>query len=168
MTRETAVVVLVPEAEPLVAPWRERYDPSAADGMPAHVTLLYPFIDTTGGEGLGTLAKIAAKAQAFDVTFAATARFGEQVLFLDPEPDGPLRALIATLAETFGLQPYGGTIPLAEVKPHLTVVDGRPDVMDEADAALRAALPIRTRVTAITLMELGRRWHTRASFHLRA
>ena len=40
---ESALVVLVPEAEPLVKPFRDRYDPSAAAGVPAHITLLYPF-----------------------------------------------------------------------------------------------------------------------------
>jgi hypothetical protein len=39
----TALVILVPEAEALVKAFRERYDPSAAEGMPAHVTVLYPF-----------------------------------------------------------------------------------------------------------------------------
>ena len=41
---ESALVVLVPEAESLVRPFRERFDPSAALGVPAHITLLYPFI----------------------------------------------------------------------------------------------------------------------------
>ena len=40
----SAVVVEVPEAEPLVGAWRLRFDPVAALGMPAHVTLLYPFV----------------------------------------------------------------------------------------------------------------------------
>jgi hypothetical protein len=40
---ESALVVLVPEAEPLVKPFRDWYDPSAAAGAPAHITLLYPF-----------------------------------------------------------------------------------------------------------------------------
>jgi hypothetical protein len=40
---EAGLVVLVPEAEALVKPFRDRYDPSAAAGMPAHITLLYPF-----------------------------------------------------------------------------------------------------------------------------
>ena len=41
---ESALVILVPEAEPLVRPFRHRFDPSAALGVPAHITLLYPFI----------------------------------------------------------------------------------------------------------------------------
>ena len=40
---ESALVVVVPEAEQLVGPFREKYDPSAAAGMPPHITLLYPF-----------------------------------------------------------------------------------------------------------------------------
>jgi len=39
----SALVVLVPEADHLVKPSRDRYDPSAATGMPAHITMLYPF-----------------------------------------------------------------------------------------------------------------------------
>jgi hypothetical protein len=44
LTSESALVVLVPEAEPLVGPFRERYDPSASAGMPAHITINYPFL----------------------------------------------------------------------------------------------------------------------------
>jgi len=40
---ESALVVLVPEAEAWVHSFRDRYDPSAAAGVPAHVMLLYPF-----------------------------------------------------------------------------------------------------------------------------
>nr|WP_189183206.1 hypothetical protein [Microbispora rosea] len=41
---ETALTVEVPSAEPLVRSLRERYDPSAAHGMPAHITIPYPFL----------------------------------------------------------------------------------------------------------------------------
>ena len=41
---QSAFVVLVPEAEPWVKDLRERYDPIAAVGMPAHITVLFPFI----------------------------------------------------------------------------------------------------------------------------
>ena len=40
---ESALVVLVPEAEVVVKSFRDQYDPLAANGCPAHVTLLYPF-----------------------------------------------------------------------------------------------------------------------------
>ena len=40
---ELSLMIVVPEAERLVKPFREKYDPSAAVGVPAHITLLYPF-----------------------------------------------------------------------------------------------------------------------------
>ena len=42
---ETAIVVLVPEAEPLVGAFRRNHTAEGAHGMGAHVTLLYPFGD---------------------------------------------------------------------------------------------------------------------------
>ena len=43
-TGRSAIVVPVPDAEPAVGTWRARYDSSAAFGMPAHITVLYPFL----------------------------------------------------------------------------------------------------------------------------
>jgi hypothetical protein len=41
---ESAVLVPVPEAERVVSPHRSRLDRAAALGVPAHVTVLYPFM----------------------------------------------------------------------------------------------------------------------------
>ena len=43
MTLESAVMVLIPEADNLLENFRKHRDPSAAVGVPAHVTILYPF-----------------------------------------------------------------------------------------------------------------------------
>ena len=42
--RRSALLVAVPEAEPAVAEHRARLDSSARDGVPAHLTVLYPFL----------------------------------------------------------------------------------------------------------------------------
>src|SRR5437660_989822 len=50
---ESALLIPVPEAEPLVGQWRLEHDPSARAGVPPHVTLLYPFLppdDITPGD----------------------------------------------------------------------------------------------------------------------
>ncbi len=39
----SALVVEIPTADPVVGGWRATHDPSADHGMPAHITLLYPF-----------------------------------------------------------------------------------------------------------------------------
>lgn len=41
---ESAVLVPVPEAERVVSPHRASLDGAAALGVPAHVTVLYPFV----------------------------------------------------------------------------------------------------------------------------
>ena len=120
---ETALVVLVPDAEPVVAEHRLRHDPAAADGVPAHVTVLYPFRAEVDDATAAAVAAIAAAVPAFDATFRTTARFPGVVLYLDPEPAAPFRELIARCTAAFpDCPPYGGTIP--DPIPHLTVADG--------------------------------------------
>jgi hypothetical protein len=41
---ESALIVVVPQAEPFVRELRLRFDPSASRGMPAHVPVIAPFI----------------------------------------------------------------------------------------------------------------------------
>ena len=82
----TALVVVVPEAELLVGRLREQYDhPAGGLGVPAHVTLLFPFGDHADG-----LEELFAAAEPFDFSLARTARFAEQpILFLAPERRRP-------------------------------------------------------------------------------
>ena len=40
----TALIIEVPEAEPLVGEVRHQFDPVSNSGIPAHITLLYPFV----------------------------------------------------------------------------------------------------------------------------
>ena len=91
---ESALVVLVPEAEHVVAPICDRYDPSAALGMPAHITLLYPFIppdaiDPTVTDGVADCIR---RFPAFDFSLTEMRRF-PGVLYLAPAPAEPFRAL---------------------------------------------------------------------------
>ncbi len=69
---ESALVVPVPEAEGIVKPFRDSHDPSAALGMPAHITALYPFIppDEIGTEISEKLANCFRLFPPFRFTFA--------------------------------------------------------------------------------------------------
>ena len=88
---QTALVLPVPDAEPFVGSWRERFDPSAACGMPAHITVLFPFLslERVGSDELGALNELFAAADAVPVRFAALGSF-PQILYLKPEPATPL------------------------------------------------------------------------------
>lgn len=154
---DTALLVLVPEAEPVVGRWRERLDPAAGWGVPAHVTVLYPFVplEELDDAAFAALTALAAGTPAVDVVLARTATFGADVLWLAPEPAGPFRALTRAVGERFPRAlPYGGAHGgLDDVVPHLTVAD-HPSAADlqAARADVGARLPVRTRVRELTLL----------------
>jgi hypothetical protein len=67
--------VPVAAAEPVVSSWRERFDESAAHGMPAHITALYPFLphERLSGGAVVLLRELCAEVPAFEVQFRRTA-----------------------------------------------------------------------------------------------
>ena len=85
---ESAVLVPVPEAERVVSRHRARLDGAAALGVPAHVTVLFPFVPPSAitATTLESLAAAVASVGAFDCEFAVTAWFGSDVLWLAPRP----------------------------------------------------------------------------------
>jgi len=156
---QSALAILVPEAEHLVAPFRERYDPSAAVCMPAHITLLYPFLapEVIDSAVIGKLTACIGQFAEFSFTLSAVARFDPGVLYLAPEPVDLFRRMtLAVWNDWPQTPPYGGRY--TEIIPHLTVVEvgGAPlrerIAKDFAEPASRT-LPIRARATAATLLE---------------
>ncbi|MFD0482186.1 2'-5' RNA ligase family protein [Kineococcus sp. GCM10028916] len=154
---DTALLVLVPEAEPVVGRWRDRLDPAAAWGVPAHVTVLYPFVplEALDDAAFAVLTAIAAGTPAVDVELARTATFGTDVLWLAPEPAEPFRTLTRAVGDRFPQAlPYGGAHGgFDDVVPHLTVAD-HPSAADleAARTDVGARLPVRTRVRELTLL----------------
>ena len=159
----TALVVLVAEAEPLVADLRERFDPSAAEGVPAHVTILVPFAPRAelDAEACARLAAALAATPAFDFTLARVGRF-ERTAWLAPEPAAPFVALTLAVMQAFpGWLPYGGAFD--GIVPHLTAADGDAATAEAVAAELQARLarqgPVRARCRAVELFENGQtRW----------
>jgi len=168
----SALVVLVPAAERLVKPFRDRHDPAAAAGMPAHVTLLFPFkrLEERGDDLLQQLRQGFAAFPPFTFSLAAIRRF-TGVLYLAPEPAEPFRALTLAIWRWYPeTPPYGGKWP--DVVPHLSVanIGDEPQLDRIAAEFARAAdglLPIDARATEIALMDNSSgRWQVRATFAL--
>ncbi|MET0457832.1 MAG: 2'-5' RNA ligase family protein [Ilumatobacteraceae bacterium] len=149
---ETALVILVADAEPVVAEHRLRHDPAAAAGVPAHVTVLYPFRPVVDGTTADVIGGIAAHEAAFDVTFAATARFPGDVVYLVPDPAAPFSRLTTAVAAACpDCPPYAGVF--ADPIPHLTVADGVDDATAATlERAVRPGLPVSARVARLTLI----------------
>jgi 2'-5' RNA ligase superfamily len=168
--RESALIVPVPEAEPLVSGWRERYDDSARTGVPAHLTLLYPFLppEDIGEADLGRLAALFASAAATPYRLTAVRRFPRGVLYLAPEPETFFRELTNRIWALYPHRPpYGGAFP--EVIPHLTVAQSADQaLLDRVEAAVAANLPISAHARVVWLMLHGTddRWRAGHRFPL--
>jgi 2'-5' RNA ligase len=165
---QTALVIQVPEAEAVVGAWRRRFDSSAAHGVPAHVTVLYPFLeaDRVDAEVVAALGELFAAQAGFEARFSACGRFPD-VIYLAPDPDGPFRELTEAVAARWPeAPPYGGQFE--DVMPHLTVADGvPPDIQDMIEAELAGRLPVTTRVRAVALETYdGALWKETAFFPL--
>ena len=170
---ESTVVILVREAERLVRSFRNRYDPSAKAGMPAHITLLYPFKspDEIDGLVLDTLSHCFSSFQLFKFSLTKINQFPGETLYLVPEPEDPFRELTLTIwrcsPET---PPYRGRY--LTVVPHLTVADhmGEPrlaEVAREFEEASQGYLPIQTEAREVALMDSrSGRWEINNTFRL--
>jgi 2'-5' RNA ligase len=164
----------VPEAEPVVGRHRASLDATASWDVPAHVTVLYPFLppDRLDDGVRAAVADAVASVPRFTVTFGRVGWFGDAVLWLAPEPDEPFRALTAAVCRRFPETPlYAGAHDGST--PHLTVGHGgRPSALRRAAAAVESHLPVRTAVDAVRLMvgapEPGPSWRAVATFPLGA
>jgi 2'-5' RNA ligase len=151
---ESALLVLVPAAEPAVGEHRARLDASARDGVPAHLTVLYPFLPPAliDDAVLASLAALFAAVSAFGFTLDRVGWFGDDVVWLGPRDARPFRTLTTLTWEAFpACAPYGGQY--ADVIPHLTVGHlGDQAALRAAGEAVRPHLPIEAAATEVTLM----------------
>ena len=162
MSGRSGVIARIRLPEPLEE-LRLRHDPMAAEGVPAHVTLLFPFLAT---EDLTPavrrrLARIASGVRPFSVRFDATGRF-PGVLWVAPEPAGPFVELTERLAAAFpDHPPYGGAHD--DVIPHLTIGLAPEATLGRIERKAGPDLGFRDRVRALEVIaEDGTgRWHAR-------
>jgi 2'-5' RNA ligase len=163
---QTALLATVQEAEPLVGRWRRRFDPSASAGVPAHVTVLFPFldIDRITNTVVGDLRTLIGARSPFTVRFEECRRFPD-VLYLAPTPDQPFRALTEEIAKRWPeAPPYEGQF--TEVIPHLTVAHGQqPAIFEELQAELADQLPATATISSVSLfVSDGHRWRRSMEF----
>jgi len=159
---ESAVVVRVP-VPPAVERLRRRWDRAARWGVPAHVTVLYPFVPAGDLDASvrHSLAGIAAEHRPFDVRFERVGRF-PTVVYLAPDPPEPFNRLTEAIHSRFpDFPPYEGAFEV--VIPHLTIVESTEAPLDEIATVAKAALPFRHHVTRLEVLVQGQdgRWLTR-------
>jgi 2'-5' RNA ligase len=167
---ETALICRVPEAERYIARYRDRYDPSARRNVPAHVTVLYPFMppEQIDDGVLERLRNIAGALPCFAYRLARTERF-PVALYLAPDPGDSYAALTDAVFQAFpDYPPFEGKFDT--VVPHVTVAHGDEPLLCEIDVELRISLPaagIPARCHELVLIEnTSGRWEQMHVFPL--
>jgi hypothetical protein len=168
---ESVLLVEVPAAEAAVGRHREHLDANASLGIPAHITVLSPFMPPQLISPLvrAELERVFANIRRFHFQLAATDRFGEEVLWLALTDPAPFRELTEGAYRAFpAFPPFGGQYD--EVMPHLTIGHGRPvNELRAAEKSVQAQLPIEADATTVTLMteqSAGGQWAKAATFNL--
>jgi hypothetical protein len=153
---DTALVAPIPAAEELLAEVGRRY-PGYGRDLPAHVTLLYPFVEEDRG---GAVQAIASRHPPFEARFTRC-EVHDGFVGLLAEPDGPLAALAADARRQWpACVPYGGVFG-ADPEPHLTVALGL-DVPAAAIAVFaRRHLPLAARIDRLLVAVFSGRWSLR-------
>jgi len=168
---KSALIIPVPEVESLVRTWRERLDPSCTRGIPAHITVLFPFAHPADldDELIQSLDEYFSRMNNFDFGFTSLAWFDDRVVYLEPNPDTVFRNMTRELLNQFPQYlPYGGKYD--EPTPHLTVGDGAPiNLLEEAAEDISQNLPIGVNARFAWLMTGGmgpNSWTLRHEFSL--
>lgn len=170
---KSAIIVPVADVEALVGPYRQVLDHTAAWAVPAHITVLYPFVAPAEitDELLDAVRGCVTAVPAFTATFARVAWFQDEVLWLAPEPDAPFHALTEAACRRFPDHlPYGGAY--ADVIPHLTVGSttfADHSALRRAASEIQEKLPISARIDRVSVIagtDAPGGWHTVAEFPL--
>ena len=167
---ESALVLVLENARPFEDVRREFARGAVAQGIPFHVTLLYPFApaDEITDPLLEDTRAFFAEREPFDFALTRVAAW-PRVVYAVPDPDRPLRECMQALHARFpDWPPYSGAH--ADVIPHATLgedVDA-PRVLPEVERLLAAHLPRRYRSEAATLLQerAPGEWRTRERFLL--
>ena len=166
MTAESALIVPVAEAEPVVAELRKRFDPAAPTGVPAHITVLYPFIapEDLDESIVAELEATFASVDQFRFVLSGVARFPDAV-YLAPDPADRFSRLTAAIATRWPTNPPDGGV-YDTIIPHLTVAQTSDDkVAAEIRRIIEPALPVAcTGSEAWLLTGSNDRWAFRRRF----
>lgn len=137
--------------------YRRRLDPTTRYGMPAHVTVLFPFLAPAAldPEVRGELSELFGRVEPFGFELTEVRWFDERVVYLAPEPAEAFRSLTMAVWERFPqCPPYEGAYD--DVVPHVCVGEDAPRLLMRAAGWLAGRrLPIPGRVDEVWLMTIG-------------
>jgi 2'-5' RNA ligase len=169
---EAALIIPIPESESLIGDFRLKFDPSARLGIPAHITVNFPFQPyfTRPDEAREALKALLTGFSPFDFELVEIRTF-PGVIYLAPKPEEPFLVLIDGVANLFpDSPPYGGAFRTPV--PHLTVAQVEESMVaylkDQLEELVAGRLPLSATASEIRLMENTEKiWKQRQMFALR-
>ena len=152
----TALIIEVPESEPIVHSYRARFDKIAARGIPAHITILYPFmpLENITDSVECALRKIVTDNTKFTFHLAEWGKF-DTALWLRPAPEIPFINLTETIFKRFpDYPPYDGKHN--KIQPHLTVAQYEPQNSENTEwnrirKSTKTSLPIACTASCLSI-----------------
>jgi 2'-5' RNA ligase len=162
---QTGLVIPVPTADALLAAVGAQYPGTVREGVPAHVTLLYPFVaaaelDERVSSAVGALL---AEQAPMPVRFAECYR-REGFVALRPDPIDGLTELTSKAHRRWpDVVPYGGVY--RDVEPHLTVaMRCSEETAVTIEQEVTAQLPISAELCEAWLLVFEGQWMLQGRF----
>ncbi|HYU48578.1 MAG TPA: 2'-5' RNA ligase family protein [Candidatus Limnocylindria bacterium] len=164
--RESAIAIKVRLPTDLER-FRVAHVPNAALGVPAHITLIYPFLpaDVLSAAVRRLLARALAAHRPFTFRLSGVRRWPNSY-YLAVEPMEPFQAIVRSLVDVFPeYPPYAGEF---EYVPHVTIAEGADRTVEGLARDLLVAVTEQdvTRILLIAQVRDGT-WRIRWTFALR-
>ena len=162
---QTGLVIPVPAADALLASVGTRYPGAVREGVPAHVSLLYPFVAAAELDERVTtaLGELLVEQTPMRVRFAQCYR-RDGFVALRPEPIEELKDLVSETRRRWpDVVPYEGIYE--DVEPHLTVaMRCSEETAVTIEQEVTAELPISTELREAWLVAFEGQWTLRGQF----
>jgi 2'-5' RNA ligase len=154
----SALAVVIPEADARLAELRRRFDAQQmALGVPAHITVLFPFMppEQIDDDVRRRLKRLFKRQSPFACRLARVERF-PTTAYLAPMAPAPFVELTrAVMTEFPAYLPYGGAHE--GIVPHLTIAHGDVQTADAAERELREEIerngPVTAHCASVRLIE---------------
>jgi 2'-5' RNA ligase len=152
---QTALVLPVPAADPLLAAVAARYPDAVREGLPAHLTVLYPFVpaDELDASVMQACAQIVRGIAPITVRFTRC-QVRPELIYLPPEPADQVQRLLEEVwARWPALLPYGGKY--ADASAHVSIALGaQAEDQDAIVGLVEPLLPVTTQLSELHVAAL--------------
>lgn len=134
MEYQSSILIVAPhKVQAFAVPLMRRYAPEDAQRVPAHITVLFPFVPLEAlDDACRVLTDIFASIPPFEVTLDGYGHF-PRTTYLKPANPQPIKGLFQAVHAAFpDVLPYRGLHGADDITPHMTVGEFRTEAEREA------------------------------------